>query len=391
MMNLLRRFGVPLTLALVGLAFVAALSLRASRSSDAEELSTAAGAADAAALTVSLVQPVAMVWPETVTANGAIGAWQEAVVGAEIGGMRLVEVLADVGDQVTKGQVLARFDIAPLEAAYAQQKAALAEAEARFEEAMANADRARSLRQTQAISEQDLIKATTASQAAQAQVEVAKARLLTQKITLDNARVLAPDDGVISSRNAMLGAVSAPGMELFRLVRQNRLEWRAELIAAELAAINPGDRATVVLANGDVIEGRVRQVAPVLDTGSRTGIVYVALETRNPAARAGMFAAGRIFLGERPGISLPASALVLRDGREYVFKVDPEMSRVVQVQVATGRREADRVEIVSGVETTDKVVESGGAFLNDGDRVRVVPSLSTASSKSTVTTAEAGS
>lgn len=388
MMAVLRRFGVPLSLALAGLVFVAALSLRASRSSDAEDPSAAAGSADSAALTVSLVQPVAMVWPETVTANGAIGAWQEAVVGAEVGGMRLVEVLADVGDQVRKGQVLARFDIAPLEAAYAQQKAALAEAEARLVEAMANADRARSLRQTQAISEQDLIKATTAAQAAQAQVEVARARLLTQKITLDNARVVAPDDGVISARNAMLGAVSAPGMELFRLVRQNRLEWRAELTAGELAAIKPGDRATVVLANGDVIEGRVRQVAPVLDTGSRTGIVYVALETENPAARAGMFANGRIFLGERPGISLPASALVLRDGREYVFTVDPEMGRVVQVKVSTGRREADRVEVLSGIDTTDKVVESGGAFLNDGDRVHVVPSLSTVS---TVTTAEAGS
>jgi len=380
MIALLRRFGVPLTLALVGLVFVAALSLRASRTSNSEDASTGAGVADAAALTVSLVQPVAMVWPETVTANGAIGAWQEAVVGAEIGGVRLVEVLADVGDQVSQGQVLARFDTAPLEAAYAQQKAALAEAEARFVEAMANADRARSLRQTQAISEQDLIKATTASQAAQAQVEVAKARLLTQKITLDNARVLAPDDGVISSRNAMLGAVSVPGMELFRLVRQNRLEWRAELTAAELANIKNGDRATVVLANGEMIEGRVRQVAPVLDTDSRTGIVYVALDTENPAARAGMFAAGRIYLGERPGISLPASALVLRDGREYVFRVDPEVGRVVQVQVATGRREADRVEIVSGISATDKVVESGGAFLNDGDRVHVVPSLSTAAS-----------
>ncbi|MGE0626119.1 MAG: efflux RND transporter periplasmic adaptor subunit [Pseudomonadales bacterium] len=379
MMALLRRFGVPLSLALAGIVFVAALSLRATRSTDVEDRSIAAGSADAAALTVALVQPVAMVWPETVTANGAIGAWQEAVVGAETGGVRLIEVLADVGDQVSKGQELARFDTAPLQAAYAQQKAALAEAQARFEEATANADRARSLRQTQAISEQDLIKATTTAQAAQAQVEVARARLLTQKITLDNARVLAPDDGVISSRNAMLGAVSAPGMELFRLVRQNRLEWRAELTAAELADIDPGDRATVELANGDAVEGRVRQVAPVLDTGSRTGIVYVALDTDNPAARAGMFAAGRIFLGQRPGISIPASALVLRDGREYVFKVDPEIGRVVQVQVATGRREADRVEIVSGIDATDKVVESGGAFLNDGDRVRVVPSLSASS------------
>lgn len=388
MITLLRRFAVPVTLALVGLVFVAALSLRASRSADVADPSAAPGAAGGEALTVSLVHPVAIVWPVTVTANGAIGAWQEAVVGVEISGVRLVEVLVDVGDQVSRGQLLARFDAAPLDAAYAQQKAALAEAEARLLEARTNADRARSLRQTQAISEQDLIKATTSAQAAQAQVELARARLLTQKITLDNARVLAPDDGVISSRNAMLGAVAAPGMELFRLVRQNRLEWRAELTAGELADIKQGDRATVGLPNGDVLEGSVRQVAPVLDTGSRTGIVYVALDTGGSAARAGMYAAGRIFLGERSGISLPASAIVLRDGREYVFRVDPEMGRVVQVQIAIGRREADRVEIVSGIGTEDAVVESGGAFLNDGDRVRVVPSVSIVP---TVTTAEVGS
>ncbi len=376
----MKRLSALIAILVVAGVLAAALSLRANRSVDGDQNAPAARSTDVpgAALTVSMVHPIAIIWPETVTANGAIGAWQEAVVGAEIGGVRLVEVLVDVGDQVEQGQLLARLDSAPLEAAYAQQKAALAESEARLIEAVANAKRARSLRSTQAISEQDLIRAVTTAQAAEAQVEVARARLLSQRIALDNARVLAPDRGVVSSRSAMLGAVAAPGMELFRLVRQNRLEWRAELTAGQLAVVKTGDAAEIMLANGEVVTGTVRQVAPVLDTGSRTGIVYIALDGEHPGARAGMFAAGKIMLGERPGIAVPASAVVLRDGREYVFKVDTEQQRTVQVLISTGRRSADRIEVVDGLSIDDQVVESGGAFLNDGDRVRVVPSRSLA-------------
>ncbi|MCB1682865.1 MAG: efflux RND transporter periplasmic adaptor subunit [Pseudomonadales bacterium] len=327
-----------------------------------------------AALTVSTVRPVAILWPETVVANGAIAAWQEAVVAAEVAGLRLVELLVDVGDRVTAGQLLARFDPAPMLAAFAQQKASLAEANARLAEAEANSNRARQLHATQMISEQDLISATTRTDAAQAQVELARARLTTAQLNLDNTRVLAPDDGVISARSAMLGAVAAPGMELFRLVRQKRLEWRAELTGADIAGIEVGDRAEITLPDDSTVHGMVRQVAPTLDSGTRTGIVYVSLDAQaaSSEARPGMFVTGRILQRDKAGISLPSSALVLRDGYSFVFVVDAEEGRAMQKKVVIGRRAQDVVEVLSGVSLDDAVIASGGAFLNDGDIVRVV-------------------
>jgi RND family efflux transporter MFP subunit len=330
-----------------------------------------AAGAGGASLTVSLVHPVPMLWTDELVASGAVTAWQEAVVSAEIGGARVAELLVDVGDQVRRGDLLARFDAASLEAAVAQQRAAVAEARARVAETSAAAQRARRLRETFAISEQDLIKSTTAADAAQAQLELAQARLVAQQLALDDTRVLAPDDGVVSSRTAMLGAVAAPGMEMFRLVRQNRLDWRAELTPAQLARVHAGAGAGVQLPDGTTVRGTVRQVAPVLDEKTRIGIAYVELAAGAAGVRPGMYVSGSIGLGERAGLALPASAVVVRDGREAVFVVDAE-GRALETRIRVGRRRGSEVEVLEGVGTDAAVVASGGAFLNSGDRVRVV-------------------
>ncbi len=136
-----------------------------------------------------------------------------------------------------------------------------------------------------------------------AQLESAQARLHSQKLALDYTRVVAPDDGVISSRKATLGMVAAPGTELFRLVRQNRLDWRAELSRPQLAQVHIGDVASVQLVDGTTAHGKVRQVAPVLDENTRIGIAYVELDrtddvSTSTTARAGMYGSGTITLGQ---------------------------------------------------------------------------------------------
>jgi HlyD family secretion protein len=368
--------GLAIAVACVAVVGIAALTWRGYAGNPSPQLSGASPAPEGGtALTVTAVRPTQVLWPEFLAVNGAISAWQEASVSSQVSGARLIDVLVDVGDQVEKGQLLARFDAAPLEADYAQQQAAVAEAEARFEEADANASRARQLRQTQAISEFDLIKATTALHGAEAQVTLAKARLESQRLALAHTRVTAPDAGVISLRNAMLGAVAAPGAELFRLVRQNRLEWRAEITAADLGAVHPGQAAELELVGGRPVAGTVRQLAPVVDADTRTGIAYVALDPAASGVRPGMFATGRLLLGERVGIALPASAIVERDGFEYVFRLDgAEQPLAMQIKVTSGRRLDGYVEILQGISASDHVVRSGGEFLRDGDRVRVVPS-----------------
>ncbi len=194
-----------------------------------------------------------------------------------------------------------------------------------------------------------------------------------QQLRLDKTRVLAPDSGVISARSATVGAVVPAGQELFRMIRQGRLEWRAEVAAPELALLKPGMRVDVTPANGAAVKGTIRMVAPTVDTQTRNGLVYVDLPAPG-MAKAGMFARGEFELGSAPGLTLPQSAVLLRDGFSYVLRVVPAgaHSKVLQTKVTVGRRVADRIEITGGLDAAARVVASGGAFLADGDTVRVV-------------------
>ncbi len=365
---------------LIGIAVAVAVVIGAAqlRPNGADQSAAAAAKATgqtATALTVSVVHPERLEWPEVIQASGTIAAWQEAIVGAEVAGLRLAELMVDVGDEVTKGQVLARFDDATTLAMVRQTEAAVAEAEANVAEAEANAQRAERLGKTGALSQQDATQYLTRGRTAKAQLESAKARLHSQKLALDYTRVVAPDDGVIASRKAMLGMVAAPGTELFRLVRQNRLEWRAELSGAQLAQVHVGDAASVQLVDRTIAHGKVRQVAPVLDESTRIGVAYVELDRSadaNTAARAGMYGTGSITLGQRVALTLPSDAIVLRDGHEYVFVLGAD-GRVALTKVEIGRRFGNGVEISGGVTDAQQVVAAGAAFLNDADAVHVVP------------------
>jgi len=196
-----------------------------------------AGPAAKPALSVSVVQPQMAELAITVAASGSIAAWQEASVGAEVHGLRLTEVQVNVGDRVRRGQVLATFSNDTVQADLAQIRAAVAEADAVLADAQANAARARELQATGALSAQQINQFLTAERTAEARVAAQRAALQAQELRLRQTRVLAPDDGVISARSATVGAVVPAGMELFRLIRGGRLEWRAEVAAADLARL----------------------------------------------------------------------------------------------------------------------------------------------------------
>ncbi len=331
--------------------------------------SAAAGAARPA-LTVTTTVPREESWPITLAANGSVAAWQEIVIGSEVSGLRLAEVRVNVGDRVRRGQLLARLSDETVQAEVAQIRAALAEAEATLAEANANAERARRLDRSGAISAQQIEQYRTAAQTAQARVAAQRARLQAQQVRLSNTRIVAPDDGIVSARSATMGSVVQPGAELVRLIRDARLEWRAEVLGADLPRVQPGQRATLTSADGTTTDGRVRIVAPTVDPQTRMGLVYVDLPEPG-SARAGMFARGTIALGEAPARTIPQAALALRDGFAYVFRVGPG-NRAVQVKVSVGRRIGDRVEIVDGLDADARIVDSGVGFLVDGDLVRIV-------------------
>jgi RND family efflux transporter MFP subunit len=323
-------------------------------------------------LSVNVTSLEAASWPRTISADGSIAAWQEAIIGAETSGLRLQQVLVNVGDTVRRGQVLAEFRQDTVRAEAAATRAAVAEAQAALAEAQANAERARQLQPQGFMSAQQVQQALTVEQTARARVEAQKARLAVDDLRLSQTRVLAPDDGVISARPATVGSVVQPGQELFRLIRQGRLEWRGEVPQVDLERVQPGQPVSLTLTGGTTLNGKVRTVAPTLNPGNRLGLVYVDVPAGG-VARAGMFATGRIELGTTPAQTLPQSAVLLREGFHLVYTVGPG-NRLRAVKIDVGRRVGDRIEVRGGLKPEDRVVVSGGAFLSEGDLVKVVAS-----------------
>lgn len=293
-------------------------------------------------------------------------------MGAQSHGLRITDLRAHVGDWVKKGQVLATFAAESVQADVLQARASLLEAQAHAADARGNAERARSIADTGAVSRQQLSQLHTAERAAQARVQAAQAVLRNQQLRQSYTRVLAPDDGVIASRSATVGAVVPAGAELFRMVRRGRLQWQAEVAAADLARVQTGAVAQLTLPTGAVLDGRVRTISPTLDARRRLAVVYVDLpDGWQHGARAGMFASGHVVAGQTQGLLVPQTAVVTRDGLDYVFVV-AQHSRVQQRQVQIGVRHAQQVQILAGITPDDVLVASGGSFLNDGDTVRIV-------------------
>ena len=323
------------------------------------------------ALTVKLIMPSSQNLNATLSADGKIMAWQEAIVGAQVNGLQLIELKANVGDFVKKGQVLARFKTDIIAAELAQYNANVTEAQVNLAQAKADSARADSLKASGAISEQQISQYHTNHKAAQARLSAALATKHVGSTRLAQAVVIAPDDGVISSRTATVGSVAQAGQELFRIVLKNRLEWRAELTAEQIKQISSNMTAHVTLSDGEILEGVVRQVAPVLNEKTNSATVFVDIPNHGNA-RFGMFAKGTFDLAASDALTVPATAVVMRDGFYYVFKVN-EQKQAQQVKVTIGRRDAEKLEITSGLADGHAIVESGADFLKDGDTVDVVP------------------
>ena len=327
-----------------------------------------------AALTVTVVQPEQQNWKQTFTANGNIAAWQEVVIGSELSGQRLTRVNVNVGDEVKRGQVLAEINSDTIRADLAAAKASYAEAQAVLADAVTNNKRIQQLRNTGAISAQELTQYQTSQATAQARLDASRAQIESNQLRLAQTQVISPDNGVISARTATVGSLAQTGQELFRLIRDHRLEWRAEVTTSDLYKLKQGMNARIFSPDPaqPAITGKVRIIAPVIDPQTRYGLVYVDLPATQ-AVRMGMFVKGEFDLGEKPALTIPQTALLLRDGFAYVFIVGKN-NRVAQQKVTVGRRLADRVEILD-LPANVKLVASGTGFLTDGDLVTVAKDI----------------
>jgi len=341
-----------------------------------DEASPARQPASKSALTVTAVAPELLSWPQKLAASGNVVAWQEAVISPEINNYRITEVLANVGDVVQRGDVLARIASDAVDSELAESRASVAEAAATLAEARAMNERAAQLREKGFYSAQAGIQTQTAADTALARLNAAKARMASAELRRSKSIVIAPDDGIISARNATVGSLTQSGQELFRLIRRGRLEWRAEVTAAELNRLQPGYPARLETPTGTVVRGGIRTVSPTVDPQTRNGLVYVDLQPdAGTALSAGMFTRGEFILDQQPALTLPQSAVLLNEGFAYVFRIEPlgdGLAKVSRVKVGTGRRAGDRIE-VTGLDASAQVVGNGAGFLADGDTVRVVP------------------
>lgn len=333
-------------------------------------VSVAQEAAQRPALTVTVQKIQLSPVTPGIGATGNIRAWHDASISAQTNGLRLKALHADVGDRVTKGQLLAEFEDTSSRGDLTQAEARLRQTQASLDTAKRNADRIRKIRNSGAISQSEVDQALANEKSAQADVTSARAALQTQTQRTSYTQLIAPSDGIISVRNAVLGAVVNPGQEIFHLVVDNRLEWQAQLSMRNLMQIREGMPVKVFLPDGTKVAGKVRQIGPTLNEETRQGMAFVDLESA-AQLRAGMFLRGTFDLPSQQRLTVPRQALVLRDGFNFVFVLKAD-NKVAQTKVETGTAVDNTIAITAGLQEGDQVVTQGAAFLNDGDTVRVV-------------------
>lgn len=355
----------------LGLAAAALLSLRGPAVFGRAPAPTAAAPAAAEpppALTVAVAPAAQRPMARVVVGDGSVVAWQELVVGAEAGGLRVIEVAVEEGDRVARGQLLVRLEDSVLKAQRDAAEANVQEAEAALRVARQDLLRSEELSRGQIAARQTLEQREAAARQAEARLAASRARRDEAAARLSQARVVAPTDGTVSRRTALLGAVVPAGQELVRLIRDDRVELDARVPELDLAAVAPGQRVRVVHGEREV-EARVRAVAPVVAAETRLGVVHVALPP-DSGLRPGMFARGEIQTEAATAVTVPQDALVFREGRPAVFVLSGE-DRVALRPVAAGRRREGVVEVLEGLAAGERVVVAGAGFLSDGDRVRL--------------------
>lgn len=355
-----------------GAALLAVAGLLASRQLTAPPAPAVAALQEQApaALTVRLAPATVGQFARPVIGDGSVVAWQDMVIGIEVGGLRVVEVPIEEGDRVVRGQLLARLDDALPAAQAAQAEAAVTEAEAVLTLAQADLRRSTELARTESVARQTLEQRQSVVRQMEAKLLASRARRDEAMARLAQTRILAPDAGIVARRSILPGAVAQPGQEVARLIRDGRLELDARVPELALAAVRPG--LPVRVRHGAVeIEARVRAVAPIVANDNRLGIVHIALPAGS-GLQLGMFAQAEILPAATAVLTVPQEAVVYREGRPAVFVLPDDRERVALRAIRTGERRDGMVEVAEGLAIGERVVASGAGFLSDGDLVRVV-------------------
>ena len=321
-----------------------------------------------AAQTVSVAPVAVLPLPRVVNASGTISAWEEVPVGAETGGLTATAVNAEEGQFVRQGQILVALNDTLLRAQLRQQDASVTSARATLAEAEASLKRSRELLAKGFLSQASLDTATARQATAAAQVAAAEAARGETVARVAQASIRAPVSGLIVRRTVTKGQIVSAGSELFRIVRDGRLELDAEIPETDLGVVKAGMPASITSEQVGQAEGRVRLVTSEVDAQTRLGVARIAL-TAMGSFRPGMFARAQIQAGDQASPVVPSAAILYRQNQPGVFMVDANRKAQFR-KVAIVARTGD-ITAVSGVSAGEEVVVDGAGFLGDGDAVSV--------------------
>lgn len=318
--------------------------------------------------TVSAATAISVALPRTVVASGTVSAWEEVPVGAETGGLTATTLYVDEGSYVRQGQPLVQMNDVLLRAQVRQQQAAVQTAEANVARDDAALARAQELKTRGFLSQASLDTALANQRASAANLASAQAALAETQTRLSQATIRAPVSGLIISRSVTKGQIISAEAELFRMVRDGRLELDAQVPETELPLIQAGQSAAVTSSQAGSTTGTVRIVTPEVNAQTRLGLARISLAPGS-ALKPGMFARAAIEAGTRPATVVPTDAVLYRSNKSGVFVLNADSSvRFVAVTVLSRRDDQTSVE---GLNAGVRVVVAGAGFLNDGDKVTV--------------------
>lgn len=349
------------------LAAAAALTLSACGGGD-DKSKTGDQPAGASRQTVTAATATSVALPRVIVASGSVSAWEEVPVGAETGGLTAVGVYVDEGSYVRQGQVLVKLNDALLQAQLRQQQAAVQSAEANAARDDAALARAQELKQRGFLSQASLDTALANQRASQANLASARAALSEIRTRLSQAEIKAPVSGLIISRNVTKGQIVEAGTQLFRMVRDGRLELDAQVPETDLPALRAGQTATITSNEGVKTSGTIRIVTPEVDAATRLGLARITLSPGS-GLKPGMFARAAIDAGAQPTTVVPTGAVLYRENKAGVYVLNADNSAHFRPVTVLSRR--DDQTSVSGVEPGVRVVVQGAGFLSEGDKVTV--------------------
>lgn len=322
--------------------------------------------------TVTVIVPGSHQVATTISANGTLAARRDMPVGVSGEGGMVSRVLVEPGQWVGAGQTLAVIERS-VQSQEAQQLAAgieVARADARL--AQSELDRAEALVARGFVSKADIDRKRATRDAAEARVRVAQAQLGQIRARIGRLDVRAPAAGLVLDRMVEPGqVVSAGSGALFRVAMGGEMELKARLSQEDLARIQIGVPATVTpVGSTRTFTGKVWQVSPVIDPVNRQGEARIAL-AYDPLLRPGGFAGADLVAGRVDAPMLPESAVQSDAKGNFVYVIGAD-DKVVRKDVKVGQVADAGVPIIAGLAGNERVVQSAGAFLNPGDKVRPV-------------------